>query len=365
MKPRIDESLFGALPDGTAVHLFTLTNGAGAIAQITSYGGRVVSLRVPDRYGRLADIVLGHDMLDGYLEDSGSYFGCVVGRYGNRIAKGRFTLGGRAYALARNDGENHLHGGIRGFDKVGWTARRVDGKRGVGLELTYLSPDGEEGYPGNLSVRVTYTLTSENELEIDYFAETDTTTVCNLSNHSYFNLDGAGTGDILGHQLMIDADHFTPVGKGLIPTGELRAVQGTPMDFTRPAAIGARIESEDEQIVLAGGYDHNWVLNRNGRGLSLAAKLVGSKTGRVMEVLTTEPGLQFYSGNFLDGTIAGKSGHVYERRSGLCLETQHYPDSPNHPSFPSTVLEPGGTYRTTTIYRFSVAGPSPFHRARQ
>jgi aldose 1-epimerase len=351
---RIERSPFGRTPEGAPVDIYTLSNGNGVVAGITNYGGIVVSLGVPDRRGRLDDVVLGYATLDGYLQNNRPYFGCLVGRCGNRIAQGRFTLAGRTYALARNDGENHLHGGLRGFDKVVWTAKPVSAARGVGLELRYRSQDGEEGYPGNLATAVTYLLTDRDELEIDYLATTDEATICNLTHHSYFNLDPASA-DILGHRLMIDADRFTAVDKALIPTGELRSVEGTPMDFRHPTAIGARIGSEDQQVVFGRGYDHNWVLNRQGSGMSLAARLASPETGRVMEVLTTEPGLQFYSGNFLDGTITGKSGRVYGHRSGLCLETQHFPDSPNRPSFPSTVLRPGETYRTTTIYRFSVA----------
>ncbi len=355
--PGLKRTLFGTTADGTPVDLFALTNRRGVVARIASYGGTLVSLDLPDRDGKPGDVVLGYDALDGYLARGCPYFGCLVGRYANRIAEGRFTLGGRTYELARNDGENHLHGGLKGFDKFVWAARAVGAAGSVGVELERRSEDGEEGYPGNLSVTVRFTLDDEDELRIDYSATTDRTTICNLTHHGYFNLDGAGNGDILEHRLMIDADRFTPVGKGLIPTGELRRVAGTAMDFTRLAAIGARIGSADEQIVAAGGYDHNWVLNRAGRELSLAARLVSPRTGRAMEVLTTEPGLQFYSGNFLggDGAITGKGGKVYGRHAGLCLETQHFPDSPHQPGFPSTVLEPGETYRTTTIYRFSVA----------
>ena len=351
-KPAIDKAPFGKLPDGRAVDLFTLTNSKGMVAKITNYGAIVVALIVPDRAGHLDDVVLGYDNLDGYIAKS-PFFGAIVGRYGNRIAKGQFALDGKTYTLARNDHANHLHGGVVGFDKVLWSATPVTGKKSVGLELRYLSKDGEEGYPGNLTVAITYTLTDDNKLKIDYVATTDKTTVANITHHGYFNLDGAGSGDILGEELLINADRFTPVDRGLIPTGELRPVKGTPLDFTQPTAIGARINNQDEQLKNGGGYDHNWVLNRTGAGLSLAAKLTSPKTGRVMEVLTTEPGLQFYSGNFLDGSITGKGGKVYARRSGLCLETQHFPDSPNQPSFPSTVLKPGETYKTTTVFRFS------------
>jgi aldose 1-epimerase len=347
-RPRVERSPFGQAPDGAPVDLYTLVSGKGAVARIATYGATVVSLEVPDREGRPGDVVLGFDSLDGYLANGRVYLGCIVGRYANRIREGRFALDGREHQLARNDGENHLHGGVRGFDKVVWTATA----RGAGVELAYESRDGEEGYPGNLSVRVAYSLTDENALAIDYAATTDRPTIVNLTHHGYFNLDGAGAGDVLGHLLAIDADRFTPVGAGLVPTGELRSVRGTPMDFTRPTAIGARIGSGDEQLALAGGYDHNLVLNRRGSGPSLAARLSSPGSGRVMEVLTTEPGLQLYSGNFLDGTVSGKGGRVYGHRSAVCLEAQHFPDSPNQPGFPSTVLRPGETYRATTIYRF-------------
>ena len=316
-----------------------------------NYGGTVVSLKVPDRKGKLGDVVLGFDDLDGYIKES-PYFGALIGRFGNRIGKGSFTLGGRHYSLAKNDGENHLHGGVKGFDKVVWKAEPVRKDGDVGLSLTYLSKDGEEGYPGNLSVKVVYLWTRDNQLKIDYSATTDKETVVNLTHHSYFNL--AGEGDILGHRLWINADRFTPVDKGLIPTGELRSVKGTPMDFTREAAIGARIGQKDEQLKFGKGYDHNWVLNRKGEGLERAASLFDPGSGRVMEVYTTEPGLQFYSGNVLDGTLRGKAGRVYKRRTGLCLETQHFPDSPNKPGFPSVGLQPGEKYSTSTVYKFSV-----------
>lgn len=352
-KMKIEKHAFGKTADGTPVELYTLTNANGLEAKITNYGGIVVSLLVPDRDGKPGDVVLGYETLEEYIENN-PYFGTLVGRYGNRIARGKFTLEGIEYTLAQNDGENHLHGGLKGFDKVVWKADAVRSKNSVGLKLTYLSKDGEEGYPGNLSVTVVYTLTNDNELKIEYTAVTDKVTIVNLTHHGYFNLAGAGLGDILGHELMIKADRFTPVDKGLIPTGELRSVKGTPMDFTRAAAIGARIDQAAEQLVLGGGYDHNWVLNNGDGSLALAAKVYEPTTGRVMEVYTTEPGIQFYSGNFLDGSITGKGGKVYEYRYGFCLETQHFPDSPNKPDFPSTVLKPGETYTTTTIYTFSV-----------
>jgi len=338
---------FGKTPDGQTVDLYTLKNAKGAEADISTYGGVVVSLKTPDRSGVPGDIVLGFDDFNGYLKPP-PYFGAIIGRYGNRIAHAKFTLDGVDYTLAKNDGDNSLHGGKRGFDKVVWKAAT-----GPGLTLTYLSKDGEEGYPGNLSTTVTYTLTDNNELQIDYKATTDKDTVVNLTNHSYFNLAGQGEGDILAHQVTIYADRFTPVDKGLIPTGELRSVEGTPFDFRQPHAIGERINSGDQQLVIAKGYDHNWVLNRTGDGLFLAARVTEPKTGRVMEVLTTEPGLQFYTGNFLDGTIRGKGGKVYGPRAAFCMETQHFPDSPNHASFPPVVLKPGSEYHSTTVYRFS------------
>jgi aldose 1-epimerase len=350
-KPRIQKQVFGANTDGKQVDIYTLTNSNGLEARIMSYGGVVVSLRVPDRQGRLGDIVLGYDQLDGYLK-KGAYFGALIGRYGNRIGSGRFSLDGHEYRLAQNNGENHLHGGLTGFDKVVWTPAEVPASDGVSLKLTYLSRDGEEGYPGNLSVTVVYTLTNKNELKISYSATTDKSTVVNLTNHSFFNL--AGTGSNLAHEVMINADRFTPVDKGLIPTGEVRSIKGTPMDFTGPVAIGARIDQDYEQLTFAGGYDHNYVLNKRDSELSLAARVSEPGTGRVMEVYTTEPGMQFYSGNFLDGSITGKGGQVYQRRSAFCLETQHFPDSPNKPGFPSTVLKPGQHYSSTTIYKFSV-----------
>jgi aldose 1-epimerase len=349
---KISHADFGKMPDGTGIQIFTLTNTHGLEARIITYGGAVVSLKTPDKTGAMGDIVQGFDSLAGYLAPE-PYFGALIGRYGNRIGHAKFTLNGKDYALPKNDGDNTLHGGERGFDKRVWSARELpDG----GLELTYLSKDGEEGFPGNLKATVAYHLTDADELKIEYSATTDQDTVVNLTNHSYFNLKGAGTGDNLGHLMMLNADKFTPVDAGLIPTGELRAVAGTPFDFRKPTAIGARIEQSDEQLKLGKGYDHNWVLNRTGSGLSLAARVEEPTTGRVMEVRTTEPGIQFYTGNFLDGTLKGKGGKVYGLRAAFCLETQHYPDSPNKPNFPSTVLKPGQTYHTTTVYKFSANG---------
>jgi aldose 1-epimerase len=344
---KVNSRRFGVTPSGEAVDLYTLTNSKGMEAAISTYGGVVVSLKVPDRNGTLGDVVLGFDNLEGYVKP-GTYFGAIIGRYGNRIANGRFTLDGVAYTLAKNNGENSLHGGRQGFDKRLWTATHSTGQS---VELTYLSKDGEEGFPGNLSTTVTYTLTDNNELRIDYSATTDKDTVVNLTNHSYFNLAGQGEGDVLGHRVTIRADRFTPVNKTLIPTGELRSVEGTPLDFRQPHTIGERIDSADEQLALGGGYDHNFVINRTASGLELAATVSEPKTGRVLEVLTTEPGVQFYTANSLATT--GKGGKVYSRRSAFCLETEHYPDSPNQPDFPSVVLKPGGHYQTTTVYRFS------------
>jgi len=338
---------FGRLPDGTLVELYTLYNSQSLRARIMTYGAIVVSLEVPDRDGNIADITLGYDSLAGYLETT-PYFGAVVGRYGNRIAKGRFTLEGQEYSLATNNGENHLHGGLQGFDKVVWTAKPVREESAVGVELSYLSTDGEEGYPGNLSCVVTYWITEDNELRITYEAVTDKATPVNLTHHSYFNLAGQGRGDILGHELKLEADLYTPVDESLIPTGELRPVQETPFDFTTPHAIGARIAQ------VPGGYDHNFVLRSGGGELSLAAHVFEPTSGRLMEIFTSEPGLQFYTGNFLDGTITGKVERVYLKHYGFCLETQHFPDSPNQPDFPSTILRPGQTYQTRTAYKFSI-----------
>jgi len=348
----IEKQAFGKTADGTPVDLYTLTNTNGLEARISNYGGIVVSLTVPDRHGNQGDVTLGFDTLEGYIRNN-LYFGCIVGRYANRIAKGRFTLSGVEYTLAQNDGENHLHGGTRGFDKVVWEAEAVEGDDSVGLELTYLSKDGEEGYPGNLSVEVIYNLTDSNELRIEYAATTDEVTIVNLTNHAYFNLDGAMSRDILGHELMINADRFTPVDENLIPTGELRSVKGTPMDFTQPMRIGARIAQDDEQLGFGSGYDHNWVLNNWSGSLALAARVYEPTTGRVMEVHTTEPGLQFYTGNLLNGSAIGKGGKAYKKHCAFCLEAQHFPDAPNKPHFPSPILRPGETYAQTTIYRFS------------
>jgi aldose 1-epimerase len=353
--PMITEAPYGTMPDGTPVMIYTLRNAAQSEVRAISYGAILVSIRVPDRTSRGADVVVGHDSLEGYRTRS-RFFGALVGRYGNRIGNGQFTLDGRTYTLAKNNGPNHLHGGVTGFDKVVWQgsySRQPGGSTSV--TFTRTSPDGEEGYPGSLAVRVTYTLTETNELIIDYHATTDTTTIVNLTNHSYFNLSGEGSGDILGHRVTIDADSYTPVDAGQIPTGEIAPVAGTPFDFTKETPIGARIDADHEQLKIGSGYDHNFVLRKNGGELSHAVRVVDPASGRTMDVLTTEPGVQFYTGNKLDGSYNGKSGHVYGRRSAFCLETQHFPDSPNKPNFPSTVLRPGQEYRSRTVYAFGVA----------
>jgi len=352
-KMEITKSTFGKTADGQTVDLYTLTNDNGMVVKITNWGATIVSVFTPDRAGNSADVVLGYDDLDGYLTDR-AYFRCTIGRYRDRLGQAKFTLDGKEYQLARNDGENHLHGGVAGFNKKLWHAKEINRPEAVGVQMNYVSQDGEEGYPGNLDVTVTFTLDNQNQIRIDYLATTDKPTVVNLTNHSYFNLLGDAAGDILGHELTINADRFTVVDSGLIPTGELRPVEGTPLDFRQPKTVGSRIEEGYEQLVLGRGYDHNWVINQEGNAPWLAARVFEPKTGRVVEVFTSEPGVQFYSGNFLDGTIKGKKGVVYQKRYGLCLETQHFPDSPNRPEFPSTTLRPGEKYETTTIYRFSV-----------
>ena len=352
-KPTISKKDFGKTADRRQVDIYTLTNSRGGEAAIITYGGAVVSLKVPDKSGKLGDVVLGYDSIADYEKHS-AFFGALIGRYGNRIGKGKFSIDGKEYSLATNNGENHLHGGINGYDKVVWKARPSTDSSGANLELTYLSPDREEGYPGTLNIKVVYTLTENNELKIVYSATTDKATVVNLTHHSYFNLAGAGNNSILDHVLTLNASRFTPTDAGSIPSGELRSVQGTPFDFRKPHSMGERINDDDEQLKFGKGYDHNWVLDKKGKALTSAATVYEKTTGRVMEVLTTEPGIQFYSGNFLDGSIKGKDGQDYPRRSGFCLETQHYPDSPNKKKFPSTVLLPGQRYSQTTIYRFSV-----------
>ena len=349
----IECKAYGKTPDGQKVSIYNLKNKRGAEAEIINYGGIVVCLKVPDRDGVMGDVVLGYDHLKDYVKSS-PYFGALIGRYGNRIAKGRFELDGKTYQLATNDGPNALHGGVKGFDKVVWEAKPLLTKVGPALELTYVSKDGEEGYPGRLSVKAVYTLTQENELRLDFTAATDRETIVNLTHHSYFNLAGAGNGDILKHIVTIPADKFTPVDKALIPTGELCPVNGTPFDFREPMAIGARIADSHEQVQIGKtGYDHNWVIDKAPGKLGRVAKVYEPTSGRVMEVLSTEPGLQFYSGNFLDGSNVGKGGKAYHFRTGFCMEPQHFPDSPNHANFPSVVLKPGEVYKNTIIYRFS------------
>jgi aldose 1-epimerase len=350
-KPMITKQPFGKTADGKPVDIFTLTNAKGMEAKIMTYGGIVVSLKTPDREGRLDDVVLGFDTLEPYLKGH-PFFGALVGRYGNRIAKGRFKIDGKEYSLLVNNGENHLHGGKLGFDKKVWKAKSGKSTEGQTLELKYTSADMEEGYPGKLDVTVTYTLTNDNGLKIDYRATTDKNTHVNLTNHSYFNLAGAGSGDILGHEMMINAYQATKVDKGLIPTGEIVNIKGTALDFTSPMTIGARIEANEEQLQLGVGYDHNYVINGGGKGLTLAARVSEPTTGRIMEVMTTEPGVQFYSANHVNN-VAGKGGKTYQKRGAFCLETQHYPDTPNKKEFPTTLLRPGQTYSTTTIYKFS------------
>jgi aldose 1-epimerase len=356
-RPSVTSTAFGHLPDGRPVMLYSLVNSRGMRVDIADYGALIVRLFAHDRNGRLDDVVLGYDTLDAYLRSS-PYFGAVVGRYANRIAEGRFTLDGHTYQLATNNAPGgipcHLHGGKTGFDKVLWQAEPSMQGNTPTLRLRYLSPDGEEGYPGNLRVTVTYALTEDDTLRIEYEATTDKATPVNLSQHSYFNLKGEGQGDILDHVMTIHAPHITPVKAGLIPTGEMAAVEGTPFDFTSPRSIGERIDAPDEQIRLGGGYDHSWVLDNPEGRLVHAVTVSEPASGRRMEVWTEEPGVQFYSGNFLSGTHVGKSGRAYPRRAGFCLETQHFPDSPNQPSFPNTILRPGERYRSITLYRFAV-----------
>ncbi len=345
----LDKQDFGKTADGTPVDLYTLTNAHGMIVKVMTYGGIVTQIVVPDRNGKMGDVVLGFDSLDEYLAGD-PYFGATVGRVGNRIAKGKFTLDGQEYTLATNNGPNALHGGLKGFDKVVWQAAPISTGDEPSVRMTYLSKDGEEGYPGNLKAEVTFTVTKDNALRIDYKATTDKATPINLTNHSYFNLSGCDDGNILGHRLLLAADRYTPVDDTLIPTGELAPVKGTPFDFTKMTAIGRRIDKTGGNPV---GYDHNFVLNSGGGRLALAARVVDPRSGRVLEMLTTQPGVQFYTGNFLDGTIKGKGGTVYNQYQAFCLEAQHFPDSVNQPKFPSTILRPGKTYRQTTVYKFS------------
>lgn len=345
----IEKENFEKVIEDKQTKLFTLQNSAGMLCQITNYGGKVVNLWVPDKDGVYEDIVLGYENLDDYLKSGEKYFGALIGRYGNRIAKGKFTIGEQEYILATNNNGNHIHGGNVGYNHVIWDAVQTSTDE---LELSYLSVDGEEGYPGNLNIKVNYSLLEDNSLSIKYSATTDQATPVNLTHHSFFNLHGAGKGSINDHILQINASNFTPVVEGLIPTGDIVPVKNTPFDFTLPTVIGARIEQKDEQLVLGFGYDHNFVLD--GNGLRVVAKVEDPKSGRVMEVITDEPGLQFYGGNFLDGTEFGKENLPYKHREAFCLETQHFPDSPNHSNFPSTILNPGETYSSTCIYKFSI-----------
>ena len=353
-KSSITQAPFGWIADGHPVEIYTLRNDQGAEARIMTYGGIVQSFSLPDKNGQFADVVLGYDHLQGYI-DKNPYFGALIGRYGNRIAGGKFTLEGRTYTLATNNGPNSLHGGRVGFDKVLWTAEAAKiGKHGPELELTYMSKAGEEGFPGNLKVKTKYVLTDHNELKLEFTAQTDQATVINLTHHSYFNLTGSANGDILGHVVYINADQTTPVGKDLITTGEFADVTGTPLDFRQPTRIGARINDPDPTLQQARGYDQNWVINKPLGKFGLQARVVEPGSGRVLEVWSDEPGLQFYSGNFLNGTIKGKGGVVYQQHAGFCLEPQHYPDSPNKPNFPSVVLQPDQTFRSIIVYKFGV-----------
>jgi aldose 1-epimerase len=349
-KATIEKIAFGKTPDGTAVDLYVLTNPSGMTAKVMTYGAILTELLVPDRDGKLDNVVLGFDNLKGYL-DGHPYFGATVGRVANRIAKGKFTLGDKEYTLKTNNGKNHLHGGEKGFDKVVWKAEPIREKKNVvGVKFSYLSPDGEEGYPSNLSVMVTYRLTEVNELWIDYSATTDKATPVNLTHHSYFNLAGPKSGNILGHELMLAADKYTPSGPDLVPTGKIESVKRTPLDFTKPRTIGSRIKELKGDPL---GYDHNYVLRGGDDFPPLAARVTEPKTGRVMAMYTTEPGVQFYTGNFLDGKLKGHGGVVYHQYQGFCLEAQHFPDSVHHPNFPSIILQPGKTYTQTTVYMFS------------
>lgn len=347
----VNEDRFGSLPDGTEVTVYTLENASGMVAKVLNLGGVMTELHAPDRNGEMGDVLLGYEDVDSYLHAT-YYFGALIGQYGNRIGGAAFELDGDTYELPQNDGDNTLHGGEKGFDKVIWDAAPVEGE--AALKLTYRSEHLEQGFPGNVDVTVIYSLTDENELKIEYEATTDRPTVVNLTQHNYYNLRGHGHGSILDHELTLFADHFTPVSDSLIPTGEMEPVEGTPMDFRQPRPIGSRIDADFEQLEYGAGYDHNWALNKDRAGeLTQAARLYDPDSGREMEVWTTEPGIQFYSGNFLDSQFPGKDGAVYHFRYGLCLETQHFPDSPNQEDFPSTRLNPGETYRSTTIYRFS------------
>jgi aldose 1-epimerase len=348
---RIKSEPFGKAPDGTPVELFTLKNLNGVTAQITNYGGIITALNVPDKDGNFEDVVLGFYTLEEYIKKS-PHFGCLVGRYGNRIAEGKFTLDGVEYQMAVNNGPNHLHGGVVGFDKKVWTPEMLTEENGSALKLTYLSPDGEENYPGNLNVEAVYRLNDDNELILTFIATTDKKTVLNLTHHSYFNLKGHGNGDILDHEIQFNSAEFVAIDSTSIPLGPLMNVSNTPFNFLQPKPIGQDIEAEDEQIRNGGGYDHSFVVDGYNEELKLACTVRERTSGRIMEVWTTEPAVQFYTGNFLDGSIKGKDGKVYNKRYGFCLEAQHYPDSPNHPEYPTTVLDPGEVYDQTTIYKF-------------
>ncbi|MFN0109859.1 MAG: aldose epimerase family protein [Blastocatellia bacterium] len=350
--PKLKKESFGKLLDGTEVDSYTLTNKNGVEVKITNYGATITSIKAPDRSGKMDDVTLGYDNIAGYL-DKNPHLGSLAGRYANRIANGEFKLGGKTITLAKNNGPNHLHGGPNGFYKQLWNATDASSATGTAVRMTYLSKDGEENYPGNLETTVTYTLTDQNELKIDYLATTDKETVVNLTNHSYFNLAGAGSGDVLGHQLKINAKNTTEIDKTLIPTGKMSAVAGTPFDFTKLTAIGARINDKNQQLEIGQGYDHNFVLDTGGSVTAQAVEVYEPTTGRVMEVFTDQPGVQLYTANHLDGSIIGKGGKTYAKRGGFCLETQHHPDSPNKPNFPTTALKPGEKYQTTTIYKFS------------
>jgi aldose 1-epimerase len=349
---RVTSEPFGIMPDGTKISRYTLTNSNGMAIKVINYGGIITSILAPDRNGQLADVVLGYDSLSQYVENN-PYFGALIGRYGNRIAKGKFTLDGEVFTLEKNNDQNHLHGGRKGFDKVVWNIEDATSGKGAAIRLRYKSPDKEEGYPGNLDISVLYTLTDNNELQLEYTANTDRKTIVNLTQHTYFNLNGAKN-DILSHELMLNADAFLPVDQTLMPKGQPAKVSGTPFDFLKPKRIGADINADDEQLKFGKGYDHCWVLNSPDSMITVAAILYDPASGREVSVFTTEPGVQFYSGNFLDGSNKGKGGTIYQFRYGLCLETQHFPDSPNQPSFPSVVLEPGQAYRTNTVYKFGV-----------
>lgn len=349
-KPSVTRTPFGTAPSGEKVELVTLTNAAGMEVEVLNYGGIVKSIRVPDRHGKFADVVLGYDSMEGYATNP-PYLGALIGRYANRIAKAQFTLDGKTYKLAANNNGNSLHGGLKGFDKAVWHAEPFEKGGDTGVVLTHTSPDGEEGYPGTLSLRVTYTLTKSNELMLDYTATTDKPTVVNLTHHDYFNLAGEGSGNVLAHVLMINADRYSPVDANMIPQAKPASVAGTPFDFRKPTPIGARIDADDTQLKYGNGYDHNFIINHKGNDLALAARVEEPKSGRVLEVRTTEPGVQLYTANFLD--TVGKSGHAYKKHDAFCLETQHFPDSPNHPTFPTTTLRPGQTFHSTTVYAFS------------